>query len=393
MELENEMQSDLGKLTDDWNGIDTIGLYGIGLVADRFIDKLVKDFHIPYIIDRKKAGKEYKSIPIIKLEEALKKIEQCKVKIVVLTSQRVYEEIKRSLENTGLIEFEDFCRVEQFVAEWYLKNKNQLNVIQLNTAVTTWCTLNCEKCNMFMPYYKAVDRKHYKFEEMKEDIDTVLKFVDYIFSYSFLGGEPFLNSDLSRIITYVGENYSDRVGKLGVTTNGTIIPDQNTLEQLKKYNVSVSISDYTKNVPYEEKIEKLVCVLDQWEISYIRNEMTEWKDFGFPEKPFHWGKNKVKEHMQCCAPLFHGINDKKIYYCHIIWSAEKAGLYTVPEEDYIDLDKLNADDISDRMKVVCYCTKGCERGFLGLCMLCGGCGEDNNEIIDAGIQKEYDIGE
>jgi hypothetical protein len=92
--------------------------------------------------------------------------------------------------------------------------------------------------------------------------------------------------------------------------------------------------------------------------------------------------------MTSCAPLFHGINGKKVYYCHIIWSAEQAGLYTVPEQDYIDLEKLQPDNPDDRSKLIRYCAGQCERGFLGLCMLCGGCGEDNTFVIPVGEQAE-----
>jgi hypothetical protein len=241
---------------------------------------------------------------------------------------------------------------------------------------------------MFMSHYDNSCRKHYSFEEMKADIDTVLKFVDYIFLYSFLGGEPFLNKELKDIISYTGETYGNRIGKLGLTTNGTVVPDEDTLRQLKKYRVTVSISDYTQTIPYGDKLDKLIEMLKQWDIPYIHNRMTEWKDFGFPEQPFHWGLEQVEQHMRCCAPLFHGINEKKIYYCHIIWSAEKAGLYTVPKQDFIDLQQLNPKNPDDRQKLVRYCGGNCERGFLGLCMLCGGCGEDNQRLIPVAAQRE-----
>lgn len=381
------MQSNSGKLTEDWRNIDTIVIYGFGSVADRFIDKILRDFTVPYIIDYKKKGTQYQDIPVVGYEVIQSEVKEKRLKIVVMTSQRIYSEIRRVLEADGLVELADFCRIEQFAVEWYYTSRNMINIIQVNTAVTTWCTLNCEKCNMFMPHYDNNNRKHYSFSEMKEDIDILLSFVDYIFLYSFLGGEPFLNKELKDIIAYVGDTYPERIGKLGLTTNGTIIPDDETLQQLKKYNVTVSISDYTAAVPYQEKMEAFINTLNQWGIYYTKNLMTEWKDFGFPEMPFHWGKAGVYEHMRNCSPLFHGINDKKLYYCHVVWSADKAGIYTAPKQDYIDLMELNPQKAEDREKVSLYCTGHCERGFLGFCMVCGGCGEDNKRIIPAGVQK------
>jgi len=374
------------KLSNNWNNVETIIIYGLGAVADRFIDKIMSEFKVPYIIDQNKQGMRYKNIPVVAYETIRREIKEKKLKIVVMTSKRIYADIRRNLEKDGLIEREDFCGIEQFVVEWYKTNKNMLNIIQVNTAVTTWCSLNCKKCNMFMPHYENDKRHHYTFGEMKEDIDLLLQFVDYIFLYSFLGGEPFLNKELKDIITYVGEKYADRIGKLGLTTNGTIIPDKETLQILKKYNVMISISDYTATVVYGKKLDSFIKTLDEWNITYTRNEMTEWKDFGFPEAPFRWGTDGVCKHMENCAPLFHGINDKKLFYCHVIWSADKAGIYTVPKQDYINLVELDSANQDDRERVSRYCAGQCERGFLGFCMVCGGCGEDNDRIIAAGEQ-------
>lgn len=375
------------QLSEDWKGITSIIIYGLGLVAERFINKITLDFHVEYIIDNKKQGGDYKGIPIVGYAIVKEELQQNKRKIVVMTSQRIYSDIRSSLESDGFVEMRDFCRIEQFAVEWYQINRNQINIIQVNTAVTTWCTLNCEKCNMFMPHYENSKRKHYTFTEMKEDIDLLLNYVDYIFWYNFLGGEPFLNKELKDIIAYVGETYPNKVERMGITTNGTIIPDAETLMQLKKYNVMVSISDYTENVSYTKKMQKVMDKLDEWGISLKRNIMTEWKDFGFPEDPFHWGEDGVCEHMKNCSPLFHGINDKKLYYCHVVWSAEKAGIYTVPDSDYIDLTQLECSREEDKRKVSRYCAGECKRGFLGFCMLCGGCGADNTRIIPVGVQK------
>lgn len=375
-------------LEKDWNGINTIIVYGLGSVSERFIDKILMDFHVPYIIDNGKQGMEYNGIPLVGYAQVKEELKQQKSKIVVMASQRIYSDIRRSLETDGFEEMKDFCRIEQFAVEWYWNNYNMINIVQVNTAVTTWCTLNCEKCNMFMPYYENSKRKYYTFEEMKEDIDLLLSFVDYIFLYSFLGGEPFLNKELKDIIAYVGETYPKQIGKLGLTTNGTVMPDDETLAQLKRYHVMVSISDYTAGVPYRDKIEEFIAALERWDIQYTRNRMDEWKDFGFPENPFHWGKDGVYEHMKNCSPLFHGINDKKLYYCHVIWSADKAGIYTIPKQDYIDLMELNPKKEEDRRKVSLYCSGQCERGFLGFCMVCGGCGADNTRIIPVAVQRK-----
>ena len=46
-------------------------------------------------------------------------------------------------------------------------------------------------------------------------------------------------------------------------------------------------------------------------------------------------------------------------------------------------------NMRDKERVSKYCAGECERGFLGFCMVCGGCGEDNKRVIPAGVQKEH----
>lgn len=379
------MNNNQQTLSEDWKGLERLVLWGIGQVLTKYVDSLMMQFDIAYFVDDKKSGEEYKGRKIVNFSSEKRNI--CQYKIVVTTSKRVYSEIKEMLEKEGLEEYKDFCHIEFFVTEWFYKFKNQWNVIQLNTAVTTWCTLQCANCNMFMSYYPNKRRRNMTFEDMKADIDVAMKYIDYIYTYVFLGGEPFLNSELKDIIEYIGEIYiGKKVGKMSITTNGTIIPDEMTLNTIKKYNVRIAISDYTKTVDYIGKLKEFISVMKKNQIDYIMNGMDTWKDFGFPVNPFHWEMDGVKEHMKVCSPLFHGINDRKLYYCHIVWSAEQAGLYTVPRQDYIDLEELDSTNEHNKEKVMRYCRGEVERGFLGLCMLCGGCGTDNDRIVKAGIQ-------
>ena len=62
------MQSDMGKLTEDWNDIKSIVLYGAGTVS-RICEKLFEkvDINIACVIDQdiNKQGKEWNGIPKI----------------------------------------------------------------------------------------------------------------------------------------------------------------------------------------------------------------------------------------------------------------------------------------------------------------------------------------
>lgn len=374
------------ELSEDWKGIEDIVIYGLGSVADRVIDKLIDDFNVIYIIDKNKKGQTYRDIPIIAYDDAFDEIRRKKIKIIVTTAQRTYDGIKKILTVNGFMEGIDFIRVEQFAVEWYWENRQQINIIQVNTAVTTFCTLNCTNCNMFMPYYK--ERKIYDFYELKTDMDLLMQYVDYVFCYSFLGGEPFLNKELYKIIDYAGTKYKEKIGRLAITTNGTVIPDDKTMEVLRKNNVHINVSDYTNSVDYKDKFEDFLMALKKNKIEVSTIKSLVWKKFGFPNESYDWGDSAhTKCHMLSCAPLFHGLNDGRFYYCHVVWSANKAGLYDIPKEDYIQLNALDKDSLSDRRKLSEYSRGVSDKGYLSFCRRCGGCGNDNTDIVIAGEQK------
>lgn len=378
-------------LSSDWKGIDEIVIYGLGLVSERCIEKLMKDFKVPFIIDQKKRGTEYYGIPVVAFADVEETVKEGK-KIVITTSQKVYIQIRKILLEKGLSEYRDFCWIEQFVVEWYWENQKQVNIIRVNTAVTTYCTLNCKKCNMFIPYYK--ERKHYSFEELRSDMDLLLQNTDYIFQYMFLGGEPFLNPELYKIIAYAGKTYFDQIGKLSITTNATVLPNEVTLDTLKNNHVHIVISDYTKAVECQDNFHRFIGTIEERGISYTLNQSLEWKNFGFPERKFDWGGvEKLKEHMMKCSALCHGVNDGKFYNCHIIWSAEKAGLFQNDKDDYIDLTELSLYKVKDKRKLSKFSMRDWEKGYLNFCRFCGGFGEDNQCYVPIGIQMEKDKNE
>ena len=97
------------KLSDEWNSVSEIVVYGFGKVAQRNIGKMAKDFVIKRIIDNSPEleGKSYGNIKITKFSEVSQLIK--KEKIIVITSSFAYSSIRKDLEELGMEEFIDFC--------------------------------------------------------------------------------------------------------------------------------------------------------------------------------------------------------------------------------------------------------------------------------------------
>lgn len=372
----------LGMLSERWLRTNKIVIYGFGVIAGKCVDMLAEDFSIPYIIDNasEKNGTVYKGIPIISQQEAMKRGKQ--YPIVVIGTIGVYQSISDMLTSDGFIENEDYCLLDLFVAEWYWHNKKQVHLVEVHTAITTKCTLRCQNCNMFMPYFKQHVVNNLSI--FKKDMDALFRIADRIFSIGILGGEPLLNPDLADMILYLESNYGSRIGEISLITNGTIIPDRNLIHVLKNCNVRVHISDYTSTVPYQNKLENMKKILEENNIKYRINSSLVWCDFGFPANCFHF--QDVRNHMMECFPVFRGINDSKLYFCHVAWSAEKCGLYQLKDEDFYELSELDKKNESEMKNFLNYSLGGNSKWSLSFCKFCGGCGADNKNYVQAGIQ-------
>lgn len=371
----------MSELSRGWLETDRFVLYGWGNIGKKCFAKFQTDFHIVAIIDNdyRKQG-EYHGIPIIGKNSAHPILESNKV--IVLTGGKVYKDIADDLNAMGLQENIDFCSVEVFISEWYWDKKGQNYLLEVHTAITMRCTFKCINCNMFVPYYKkAVD---YSFEEMKHMYDLFFQYVDYVFCIALLGGEPFLSPILGELIDYLGNNYSKKIGVINIISNGSVVPDDMTIGVMVRHGVLVYLSNYSSAIPYEKKLMQTIEKLQKNNIEYMLRDINEWKDFGFPmARPVIKCSDMVK-HMRTCAPIFHGLNDNKFYYCHVAWSAEKAGIYKLNKGDYICLDNLA---LTEKRKLTKHALGNLEDGYVSLCQLCGGCGDDNLNIVKAAIQK------
>lgn len=373
-------QTDIGKLTNDWNGIDSIVPYGAGIVGNickKMFGRLGID--IPFVIDqdKNKQGLTWINAPIISFEQAKKQLEG--KKIVVMAAHDAYGKISFFLEENGLKEFRDFCNVGLFVSEWLWLERGMNCVFHVDMTITTRCTLNCKNCNLFMPYYK--EKRDYSFNELQESIDLLFERIDFVAHFGLIGGETFLHPELVRIIEYLGNNYHDKIGQLAIVTNGTIKPSDDLLEAIKKYDVFLSISDYTGVVSYADKMKKLIELVTDYDIDYYRNDHIVWTEFGFPLKPYNRNPKELKIHLESCRPDWNAIHDGKFFYCNVSWSAEESGRYTLCPQDYIEMKTIDATDKEECREIV-----RLSRGTSSFCAVCGGCGKDNNNYVETGVQ-------
>lgn len=369
-------------LPADWGDLKEIIMYGYGAIGQACLSSILKDFSVPYIIDmdEHKQGRKIGGINIVSLEVGLRQI--AGRKIIVSTGGRSYLTIAKVLKENGLNEYEDFCSIEYFITEWYWNYKQKNCLMEIHTALTMQCTLKCKNCNMFVPHYS--EKLVYPLQTLKDEFDLLFSKVDYVFCITLLGGEPLLYPQITEFVQYLFDNYKENIGTIKIITNGTVVPKDEFFSIMKKYPVWISISDYTNQVQYAGKLNQFIEKIKQYSMEYTVTKMGTWNDFYFPARQIKIDSNKCAAHMKECSPIFHGYNDKKIYYCHVAWSAEKMGKFKLSENDYVDLTKIKGDEA--RHHIAEHCLGIVDGGFISFCQFCGGCGKDNTSCVIAGEQ-------
>lgn len=357
-----------------------IAMYGFANIGKSFFRFLKKDFKINNIYDTNNYGYKFDNIDITRFDKNI--YDTNNIMLISAGSYKAYSEISSILKDSGMIENINFFDIKSYIPIYYYKHYNKLVITEAHIALTTRCTLNCKNCNMFIPSHKI--KEDLSFSNLQETIDNMFKNIDKVLRLILLGGEPFLHKDIDRIIKYIMDNYCHNIVSIEIVTNGTIIPNNDILSTIKKYNVSIAISDYTCSVNYSEKIKLFEEKLNIYNIEYEIRKSPIWADFLFPYSKFYIDNNNIREHMLNCSPTFKGINDSKFYYCHLVWSAVKAGLIKENNTDYINLNKKLENE--EKLKLLQFSLGIMDNDYISLCRLCAGCGDDNINFIKPAVQ-------
>lgn len=378
------MDTKIDRLEDmHWKDLKDIAIFGYGRYGSRMFPFLKRNFNIVAIIDndKNKVGKVIDGIPIMSVKEAESILRSYRT--IVTTQAFFYTPICNQLQELGLVENVDFTVWNQFFSEWYYKYKGMICLEKTDIPITSFCSLNCESCSAFTPYIKQ--KRHESPEQIERSISLFFENVDRVQDMNLYGGEPFLHPQLCEIIEMISK-YRERIGYLGIITNGTIIPDIRVIELLEKYNIGISISDYSNSIDYKGTLERLCELLEDHQISVTRTVNMVWFDLGFPRKKICYDIADAKAHMICCNTACHDLMDGKIYYCIADRAAQTGGLIPASEKSYIDLTEVDKSNPESRRAILELCAGNIEGGSLDFCRVCGGFGSDNCDEIPAAKQ-------
>ena len=336
---------------------DPVVIFGAGKYGKLALYALSKlGINVKYFCDDENQNKTYLDIPVIS-PDSLAKLNECP-HIFICTSYAIasitsrikemnYENIYNCVnlfDNTDFsqMDFDDMNffeirrRIELYKAECISiqpSKSKSLDLKYVDIVITEACSMKCESCSNLMQYY--LKPKNSDLELLFKSMDKLMKVTDKLYEFRLLGGEPFVNKQIGKIVNKL--LYYDNAKNVVIYTNATIIPKGENLDCLKNEKVLVDITNYGK---LSTKHEQYIELFKANKIKYTTN-VPVWTDSGTinyqkksEEKLVHMFKN-------CCVNDILTLLNGKLYRCP--FSANVMNLNAIPinKTDFVDLSDEN----------------------------------------------------
>ncbi len=338
--------------------------------------------------DRNKQKSKIEGFEVISLCDFMKKKDG---QIIIAAAKENSQIIRRQLEEnllhheSNFFEFDEFCDFVFPIISVYFFEKLYISLSQIT--ITERCTLRCKKCAHGC---SAVDNStaiDLSLEQVFKSADYFFSKVDFIKEFVLIGGEPLLYRELPQAIQYIGENYRKQIGTYTITTNGTIVPNEEVLQMCKKYNVLFRISNYSYQIPRLKKVyQQLMDTLNRHGISFILGKADiEWMDYGFDYVKREMDADGLIRVFDACKTPCREIRENRFYFCVMARSVSDNLNFHVGEQDYLDFLKL--DETEYKKEVLEYSLGYSDKGYLDMCRYCNGA-EAKDKPIPVAEQME-----
>lgn len=235
----------------------------------------------------------------------------------------------------------------------------------LTCIVSTRCTLKCINCGQRMNDFPKDKRVNFSLDNIKRDIEVMMKAANGVVFMSIIGGEPFVHPQLDKIVQYCVEKKN--IGLIKITTCGVCKMTKEILENIKNDRVRIMITDYTEHLSDQQRkvFNNNIELMNEVGIDYQIFHSTWYapgkiKDYNYSEQVLQERKEKCEVKRMSCA-----IANGKYYPCPHAIATNMMGLYNF-EEDYVDLH--HTSDLKQALKA-CLEKKSYET--------CRYCGDEN----------------
>jgi len=245
-------------------------------------------------------------------------------------------------------------------------NKDNKFLHSVDIVISEKCTLNCKDCANLMQYYQ--DAKNINYEMIVRDFENLTSKIDHIFEVRLIGGEPFFNKDIYRIIDYFLE--TTKITKLVIYTNATI---PLKAELMKKYvtpKLVFSITDYGS---LSKNTNKVTDLLKEMNIAYRALPPNNWTDSAVIKDQKRSKAGMIDIFERCCGKNLFTVMYGKLYRCPFVSNAERLHAIPFDEKNGVSLEAPKDDIIRYTSEIK----------YLPACNFCNGRSHDAPEIVPA----------
>lgn len=364
----------------------SIYIWGAGVLGKELLERVAKYHCVLAFIDSnlEKQQNGYEGKRVISFEEYLENTQKGIVVIAATASNT--EAIKEQLLCHDKEENQDFYTVDCFLNDVFpviaFYEYGDLYVSLSQISLTERCTLKCKKCahGCYNVDRNSIDMS---IEDIRKSADYFFHNIDFAGEFVLIGGEPLLYKQLKEAIAYIGNTYRNQIGIFSITTNGTILPMEELLQECQKYHVLFRISNYSKTLPrLEDKYIRLCEQLEKYNIPYVLGKPeANWVDYGFGSFVRNEHEN-LKEVFRNCNTPCREVRNNKFYYCVMARSISENLKINAGADDYLDLNEAHSND---KESILRFQLGYLEKGYLDMCRFCRGA-EAQNYIIPAAEQ-------
>lgn len=245
---------------------------------------------------------------------------------------RVVVPVIEGIENHGMLQkvLEAFKLTSRKELIQELVEGNISAIPRIPIVLTPRCSLRCKECNNLM--WKFDSHEDLSTGKIISSLKKIINAFDFIPCMELIGGEPFVAQNLREILDFLISE--EKVLRIEITTNATVLPKQEWIECLQNEKVIVRISDYSMVVNQG----RFIACMEENHIHYEKLSFESWIATGGIEKRNRESSELIKQYYNCDAGyLCKTLWEDKIYPCARAASLAKLGIYK--ECPYIDVSK------------------------------------------------------
>lgn len=355
-------------------------IWGAGTFGISFFELFRHEIHIEGFVDSnpQKIGTTICGVPVY-APSCLEKR-----KAFVLVAAGWTRDIYGKLNELGYKKTEDYLHIDDFTALYYWYKYKKVCLSDIAYVITENCSLRCESCSSFMP--RIPHPKNIPVEDILKHFEQFFRYVDKINVVGLVGGDAMMHPQFAEIVEELGRRYyPEKAAHIEAYCNAVIVPDQRTLQVMKKYDVFYRFTDYRPYTAGRQKVDEVVALLQEHGVRYDHVKFEKWLDCGYPQKSngIQGEENLIRFFDACDRKSCHGLHDGYVVMCAMATNADRIGYCKLDPSDTFDLTKY---DEAKRIELIEYMLGYSEKGYFNYCRACNGSFNVNDRMIDAGKQ-------